>query len=210
MTGIDGEHAKGWHTHMMESPMMEVLGRRLDRLERQNRRLRVMAWSASVAVLVFMAIGLAPKTANTAETAQKSIVAHAISIVDAQGNPRIVLGMDPATGPVVTILNKKGDPAATMGTVDKDGSSAIRLSDKNDKGGASIFNTADGTSGMILDDKGGVTRATIGVGPDGTPVVSLNSKDEKVTAAMAVVDEATPRISLEDKDGNAKTIEPGK
>lgn len=174
----------------MDKNALEGLGKRLERLEHQNRKLRVMAWTASVAVIVLMTVGLAPKAANTEEPVQESVSTKELSIVDEQGNPRIVMGIDPKIGPVVTVLDKKGDPAVSIGVVDKDGSLAVRLSDKN--------------------DKGGTTCATIGVDPECTPVISLNSKDEKATATMVVVDNSTPRLNLEDSEGDAKTIEPGK
>ncbi len=182
---------------------------RLEKLERQNGKLRALVGVIVFALFVFTAIGLAPKKAVTAETAQDSITAHSIGIVDAAGTVRIAMAVDPDTGPVITLLTKKGVPAVSIGLVDKDGSSAINLSGHTDKSGLSLFTAADGTSGMIVDDKKGITRATVGVGPDGTPVVSLNDAADKATAAMAVAGE-TPRISLEDKAGNAKVIEPTK
>jgi hypothetical protein len=189
--------------------MEQTVVERLERLERQNGRLRALAGVIIVSAFVFMAIGFAPKKAVTAETSQDNITTRQIGIVDAAGNVRIALGVDEETGPVITRLSKKGDPVVSIGVVDKDGSAAISLSGKNDKAGLTLFTASDGTSGMIVDDNKGITRAMVGVGPDGTPVVSLNDAADKVTASMAVAGE-TPRISLADKDGNTKVIEPGK
>lgn len=198
---------EGRFIRIMDESKFVVLSNRLERLEHSNRRLRVMAWTAAIGLLVFMVIGFAPKPARTQEGAQDSILAKEIGIVDSKGEVRIALGIDEETGPIITIVDKKGEPAITMGLEDKSGSSAVHLCQSGSQAAAGMFVAGDGTSGMVLDDKGGVSRAVVGVNSDGTTVMSVNSKDEKASATLAVIDDSIPRLILSDAEGNEKVIE---
>ncbi|HEX7078123.1 MAG TPA: hypothetical protein VF363_06870 [Candidatus Eisenbacteria bacterium] len=95
----------------VEQPESEGLLARVERLERQNRTLKV---AGSIAIL-----GAASALLLGAATPNKSLETDMILIKDAKGTTRMILGMADE-GPAITMLDEKGRLRANIG-VNKDG-----------------------------------------------------------------------------------------
>ena len=135
----------------MNQPMMETLVERLDRLERENRRLK---WVGSVVLIGITALVLMGQAGPR----------HVFKIVQAE---QFVL-RDPS-----------GQTRAVLGTV-ADGSAGLALYDRDGKDRAKLIVLPDGMSGLIAFDRDGKLRAGTGVTADGSPRLTLYDRDGRV------------------------------
>lgn len=88
----------------------QSLARRIDRLERQNRRLRVGGAIVVLLSAAALSIGMsAPR---------KTLETDLLVIKDANGTTRMILGMAD-DGPAITMLDAKGKLRANIGVSDK-------------------------------------------------------------------------------------------
>jgi hypothetical protein len=88
----------------------DTLVRRIERLERQNRSLRVAGTLAVLAGAAALCIGMsAPR---------KSLETDLLLIKDASGTTRMILGMAD-DGPAITMLDSNGKLRANIGVTEK-------------------------------------------------------------------------------------------
>lgn len=130
----------------MNQPTLEPLIQRLDRLERDNRRLRRTATLLLLGGLAVVLMGQAPVdrvTANAVVT--RTLEVQSLVLRDATGKVRVLLESE-TTGPV------------TMTVADKEGRERLALG----------VGPAGGV-GVVFRDKEGTVRAAMGVGPAGRP-----------------------------------------
>jgi hypothetical protein len=140
----------------MESAMnkqtVETLAIRLDRLERENRRLKRTGAVAlvGIAALVLMGQTTPGEVANVLEAKQ-------FVLRDSRGDTRAVLALGP------------------------DGSVGLGLSDKAGTARAWLSLGPQGSPSFALFDRAARPRATLRLWPDGVPRLALNDKDGNVT-----------------------------
>lgn len=157
---------------------------RLERLERDNRRLKGLA----VAVLV-LAAGLSLYDAAGVHAAPQSvpekISAHEFDVVDSLGTPRIIMGSDPDTqthgGPFIRLYDAKGVQRLMMEV----------SSDTSEVGGPSVW---------LLDAKGEL-RALMGLSPDGLSSLNFFADRGRAGARIEVLPTGAPDITLRDPQG---------
>ncbi|MFQ5881799.1 MAG: hypothetical protein ACE5I9_04930 [Candidatus Methylomirabilales bacterium] len=135
----------------MDDSKMEILVRRLDRVERENRR-----WKR-VGTFVLAAIAAVALTGQaTPRNVAKEVEAEKFLLRDTSGKTRAVLAMG-------------ADESVGLSLSDKDGTARIWLS-----------LGAGGSPVLALFDKTARPRATVRVWPDGLPHLALTDKDGKV------------------------------
>jgi len=105
----------------MSSPEVEILMRRLDRLERGLRRWRILggvAWTglaASIALMYVLAFRAVEPGSETEEAPGPEVAvddevrAHAFVLVDEDGQPRAALAMRPDGTPALAFTSPEGN-----------------------------------------------------------------------------------------------------
>ncbi|MFQ5519813.1 MAG: hypothetical protein ACE5FK_00305 [Candidatus Methylomirabilia bacterium] len=80
----------------MNEPTLDTLTQRLDRVERQNRRMQIMG----AVLIIGIALLVLPRT--------KTIQTEELIVKDAAGNPRATLGVGENDVPFLRLLDKNG------------------------------------------------------------------------------------------------------
>ncbi len=109
-----------------EAATVEVLGRRLDRLERQNRRLTHLVVAMAVVVL-------AGATAQVARGAGSAVAGEKFTLVNPVDRALAVLENRAASGatpkPLLTFFDQDGNPVVKIGIGDK--GPTLEMTDRN-------------------------------------------------------------------------------
>jgi hypothetical protein len=135
----------------MNGHTMQTLVIRLERLERENRRLRR---AGAVALAGIVALALMGQTPSG--EAAKVVEATQFVLRDSKGDTRAVLALGP------------------------DGSVGLGLSDEAGTARAWLSLGPQGSPGFALFDRAAQPRATLRLWPDGVPRLALNDKDGNV------------------------------
>jgi hypothetical protein len=123
-----------------ETSIAEALERRIEKVERENRRLKIAALIAVLCLGGALSLGAA---ANPPQ--QQKLEAETIVLRDAEGKTRIVLGVD-KEGPGIAFLDAKGKLRMNLGLA-KEGP-ALDLLDAAEQPRATLLLTED--QGPIL------------------------------------------------------------
>lgn len=197
----------------MTTPTVE---QRLEALERSNQRLRAVALAAVSLSLIGVGTGLlrtrAPEElrarqlsltdeagAVRARMAATEQGGFALTVSDATGRPRTMLGVDGDGSPRFGLAGSEGQALAEIATL----GSAARLLLRNGDG-RDFFEVSlqvDGSSRMQLSDQLGRPRATLSTEPDGTPELTLKDHLGVSRADLSVSSAGAPRLLLEGRDG---------
>jgi hypothetical protein len=153
----------------MEPKTVDVL-KRLERLEKQNRRLKM----AAALFMIFMSSLILMSAAGHKG---RTIEARQIVLKDDEGNTRAVLGMRSA-GPGLTLYGPDGDKVQALlavlqtgpalGLYDADGTTRVLLG-ATPKGATVTFNDAEGKLRAEMGFSGDVPHVTF-FDRDGNPV----------------------------------------
>jgi hypothetical protein len=166
-----------------------TLSERMNRLEKQNRRLKTCMAVLSISFLAMVLMGA---KAGVHDGHFRQVIAEGISIVDDTGREIILIGSKKEEGTGMRILNKAGKRVVGIGI------------------------TADeGGSGILVADKEG--RPRIGMGMDeGVPSLAMTNENEKKILAMGgdmmgygfvVMDEnEVERAGMGVKEGNVGVV----
>ena len=170
---------------------------RLEKVERQNRRLR----RAGIAVLVLAAAGL---LMGQATPKARIVEAEGFFLKDEKGNIRALLGVNKVgpglEGPGLGLFDEKGKLRALL-AVGKEGP-GLALFDKDDKPRIGLGIMVKDVPVLYLSDENGKVRARLGVNKAG-PELYVSDENGKPRAGLAVV-KAGPVLRLSDENG--KTI----
>jgi hypothetical protein len=187
---------------------MEILMRRLDRVEQGNQRLK----RAGLVVLVGLAAVVLVGQATPSEVA-KVVEAEESVVRDSTGNVRTALipsslMLWDATGRIRTTLEVDSQNKVTLSlfggkmleggatlSVDEDGALSLFLSEKG-AGKVRITGT-----GVVLVDKNGQIRAELTLGPDGQPASWFRDKDGKTRAYLGLLPDGSGALTLLDDHG---------
>ncbi len=160
----------------MDDSTLDPLTARLDRLERENRRLKL---AGAILLLALAAVG-----------AMGQVLPKAVpKVIEAE---RFVL------------RDTKGKIVAILGA-DAPGTPALSLHDQNEKVRAALAIAADGRPFLALLDQNGKQRAALSVGVDGTSALLLSDQNGKLRAGMTATGTVEQRpassLVLFDRDG---------
>lgn len=171
----------------MAQPTIESLARRLDHLEQQNRRLRVVGLLALGAVLVMLATLAWPKSRVMAD----EVVAETLAIRD-------------SSGVVVARLESSRDGGElTLMTADNS-STVVVAAVPEARGGPVVLLTAP-----PVPNTNGPATAWLGVLPDGRPTLFLDSGDESATIRFwGGAGHRPPELMIESRDARRSVVSP--
>lgn len=144
----------------MNESDLGAITERLERLERQNRRLRL-------AGVVLLLVGAALATAGVAHPAPPPVLeAQRFLVRDPAGRPRAVLGVV-GDASALNLYDRAGTGRASL-TVDADGGSRLGFFDREGRSRVALDLAGDGTAMVGFYDRNGRAHAQLRVAPDGT------------------------------------------
>jgi len=119
---------------MMAEPTIETLARRLDRVERENRRMKMVGAVALAVIVAVVLMGQAASKLAPPGKPGKIVGAEQFIVHDARGGVRAELGTLP-NGTVRLVLYDRGNPGETrvILSAGPDRSPALSFSDKAGK-----------------------------------------------------------------------------
>ena len=172
----------------MQSSVQEIaqLQTRLDRIERQNNRMKRLLVVLTILLVPLFLLG-AKHGANDAQFGQ--ITASGITIRDASGMEIIAIGSDKEQGNGISIFNKTGKSAITLGIPADGEGSGIMVADAEGRPRIGL-GMDEGIPGIALVDEKGAKILAMGGGGEGYGIL-INDKEE------------VQRIGLGYKDGDA-------
>jgi hypothetical protein len=172
----------------MQSSVQEIaqLQTRLDRIERQNSRMKQLMIVLTLLLVPLFLLG-AKHGANDAQFGQ--ITATGITIRDASGMELVAIGSDKERGSGISIFNTAGKPAITLGIPADGKGSGIMVSDAEGRPRIGL-GMDEGIPGIALVDEKGAKILAMGGGGEGYGIL-INDKEE------------VQRIGLGYKDGDA-------
>ena len=172
----------------MQSSVQEIaqLQTRLDRIERQNNRMKQLMVVLTLLLVPLFLLG-AKHGANDAQFGQ--ITATGITIRDASGMELVAIGSDKERGSGISIFNTAGKPAITLGIQADGEGSGIMVADAEGRPRVGL-GMDEGIPGIALVDEKGAKILAMGGGGEGYGIL-INDKEE------------VQRIGLGYKDGDA-------
>lgn len=138
----------------MNEPVIEQMLRRLERLEKENRRIKRIGASALFGAIILVVMGQAGPS-NVA----KVIEAERFVVRDTSGSVSAVLGINP------------------------DRNMGLEIRDKNGKAGVALGMGSNGNPALRLDGPDGKTGIALGVRSDNSPAMELYNKEGKTVWA---------------------------
>ena len=127
------------------------LHERLERVEKQNRRIKSYVVFLIVTLVAFAVIGAKE---GPQDEHFRQITAERLTIVDAAGQEFILIGSDKEEGTGIRILNMAGKPVVGIGTTAGEGGSGIMVSDKEGKPRIGLGMDEGVPSVALVNDKG--------------------------------------------------------
>ena len=168
----------------------DLIGR-LEKLERDNRRLKGFALTALV-------LATALTTIYATQPVPQTITAHELNVVDSSGGVRVTMGIFSGR-PGVAVFDPQHKPHAIM-LVDSLGKPQIVLGDlQGPRVGISVDSSERPSIG--LEDAQGRARAVMALDSSGRPNVTLFDAQGEMRAGMVVNSPGGPNIALFDAQG---------
>ncbi len=153
----------------MHEPTIGALERRMEAVERENRR-----WQWMVTVTLAVVAAMVVLAQATPTKFGKVLEAERFVLRDTNGSIRAELGF--IDGASVLLLNDKdGKPGVAL-SVFPDGPRRVSLLDRDGRTRSVLTARADGDSGLRLFDKNMMHRASLDVMSDGRPILRLAEK----------------------------------
>jgi len=166
--------------------------RRLDRVERQNRRLKVGV--TSLAVLVCAGVLMA-----VAAPAPKTVVAEKFIVRDAENNSWAELANYGKDGTALILRDKTGARALILG-VTPGGESELQLREK-DRGRVSLSLVPGGAAGIEIKDVARENRLTLGYRPRKGSAVEMRDTKGNQRVTLGCWDDGTAGLQVRNADG---------
>jgi len=192
---------------------LEAVHRRLEKLEKQNRR---MKWFAAGTVIALLGVGFL--TGQT--TPEKVVEANSFVLKDEAGNVRAALAMvegspmlrlfDSAGRPRIVeavtvigasigVLDAAGKPRAALGAA-LTGEPSVTVFDEDGKP-RGVLSAPNGVPGLALFDSARKQRITVALNAAGAPNVTMLDTNGKPRVGMGVAPNGDPLIGVLDEDG---------
>lgn len=177
-----------------ETPDLEAVVKRLEKVESQNRRLK---WAGGLVLVVLCAVVLM----GQASPKKRIVEAEQFILRDVDGNMRAFLSLV-EDSPSLVLHDKHGNPVVLLG-VFQDGSPSLAFFDKQHNPCA-VLSVSDGSPSLTLRDKDGKIRAKLSLFDDGSPSLALRDKDGKTRAELSTFGDGLPLLVLYDRHGKSR------
>jgi hypothetical protein len=187
----------------MDDLKMAIVVARLEKIEKENRRMKRAALAAVLAAACVLVMGQARPAVRTVE-------AQSYILQDASGSKRAELVLEPGApgsepSPVLRFLDGKGNDTLSLS------STRLELAGKADLGPDILLDDAKGTARLdlglqhnlpfvILNDEKGIVREHMGFSESGEPMLAIN--DEKAAPRVGLgFSNGRPSVSVMDSRG---------
>jgi hypothetical protein len=179
------------------------IARRLDELERDNRRLR--RYTTMMFVVTAMVLGLGAaliwySVRSGIPGSPTTVSARQFLLRDAQGNVRGAWGLDDE-GSVRFALSDAGERQRVRLSLLQDGSAGLSFSDTADRKLAVLGLLPDYTTNLALTDPAGIPRAVLGVASDGSSNLVFADREGATRAGLGVDSRGLGTFSVADQSG---------
>ncbi|MSR64034.1 MAG: hypothetical protein EXS08_16550 [Planctomycetes bacterium] len=184
---------------------------RLERLERDNRRYKLAAAAAGLALFAWSACSLAPQAKNPL-TSDRFVLVDAAGNekaaleLDAKGNPMLTLRNGPSTavltanGPSLLLRGPDGKTNAFLG-IDSKNTSRLELASKRLLDGVRLTVHEDGSAGAYVLDLDGRPRGALEFLSSGGSALSLRDGQGHVRTQLGLDAHNQPNLVLLDEGG---------
>ncbi|MBI4490237.1 MAG: hypothetical protein HY694_14230 [Deltaproteobacteria bacterium] len=193
----------------MNEPTIEILVRRLERLERANRRLKWITVGFFVGLAALLTMGQA-KPSKVA----KVIEAEKFVVKDPNGRGSITLGLltEGAESNYGLLISNDSKDGHRVAALSRNGLWLMRL-----KYGGVQLSAKPADMGLLSSvevDFGGFkvrgkdfnTRASLGMASDGEPILAFDDRNRQIRVALSLLPSGTPSLQLNDKDGKTRAV----
>lgn len=198
----------------MNEPTMENMVQRLDRFERENRRLKYIGALVVLGIAAVVLMGQAKSSKVT-----KVIEAEKFVLRDSSGSERALLSSKDAV--FLTLFDRNGKIRASINetslaiadkngkvriglVVSDEGNPIVVLQNEAGKERASLYLRSDGSPGLVLRDEAMKPRAALYLSSDALPGLWLYDKDEKWRTRLELTDDGDAGLALTDKYGSVR------
>jgi hypothetical protein len=159
----------------MNEPTMETLARRLDMVERENRRLKQAGMVAMAVIAAVMLMGQAMQS--------KVVEAEQFVVRDASGKVHAALGTVNKRAVSLALIDKNGNPRVVLGA-SSDGSPSLSFYDKGVNRRAVLGLRADDSPDLALLDKDGKLRARLSLNDEDSATLVFIDSGGKIGASL--------------------------
>jgi hypothetical protein len=185
------------------------IARRLDELERDNRRLR--RYTTTMLVVTAMVLGLGTaliwySVRSGLPGSPITVSARQFVLRDAQGNARGAWGLD-QDGAVRLTLSDPNEQQRVRLSLLQDGSAGLSFSDSADRKLAVLGLLPDHTTNLALTDPAGIPRAVLGVASDGSSNLVFADRAGATRAGLGVDSRGIGTFSVSDRSGGGEREE---
>ncbi len=196
---------------MAESLSSQHVLSRLERLERENRRLRLGACAAGLFLFAWAACSVAPQ-ANSTLTAERIVLVapdgteKAALELDSKGNPMLSLrngqssALLTANGPSLLLRGQDGKTGAFLG-IDSKNTSRMELTSHRLLDGLRMSVHEDGSSGVYVLDVNGRQRGALEAFGAGGASLNFRDGQGRVRGQIGVDPSNLPNVILLDENG---------
>jgi hypothetical protein len=178
----------------MDKPLIDALAERVERLERENRRLKRIGVVVLAAVAVTLAVGA--KLADQPEFVEATRGFH---LRDKDGTLRASLTLEHEGEPGLFLYTKDRDLPAIALSLDSDGQRRLQFRDKTGKERIFLGPLADGHVGIVLEDGAENQRIKLSVPSQGGPNIQLMDEGRRSRFALAVNPDGDTGLVISDR-----------
>lgn len=180
--------------------------RRLEAVERENRRLRRLSGVllAGLAILLGLTASLLAVYARQAGATADVVQAQRFVLRDGDGLIRAVLGVQPDGSTRFALQDRDGRPRLQL-TLLGDGSPGIALKDRDGRNRAVLALPPDDMAQIVFADREGYNRASLGLSVDHGSTLMLADPTGEPRAFLAVGVDGTPSLLLYER-GAGSTV----
>ena len=190
---------------------LELLKRRIDCLERGNRRLRRFG------LFAFLGVGLVFLMGQAGSNIPEVIEAKRFVVKDANGRNLAALGTDRDGAPLLVLTNLDGGLGATLEvtaarrptltlydragnsraimSVDSEGSPGLSLNDKTGTPRLGLAVATQGSGGLVLYGDKNTARASLGLGTSWSPYLVFMDDGGAIRTALGHADALPPALT---------------
>jgi hypothetical protein len=151
----------------MSEPSDVLIGQRVERLERAQRRWQRVAVGAVLGLVAVAVMGQKP--------APRVVEAERFILRDAAGRIRAELGVDTEQSVALRFRDADNLPRLSIGT--ENGASVLVLNEQGGKVRAGLVTLPQGSPALTLYDTNGKNRAELALTRDGAPALTITDRD---------------------------------
>jgi hypothetical protein len=184
--------------HRVETVLLE----RLDRLERENRRLRRFGNMTLVGIAIVVGVTVAmfwySGRFGFAGGVPESVAARQFTLRDADGSTRGVWGVGEDGTVRLQLSDARGRPRVRVSLL-ADGSSGLSFADSTDHKVVVLGAFPDQSTSFVMSDRAGVARAVLGISSAGASNLVFADRDGSTKAGLGVDSRGQSSFTLTDR-----------